>query len=231
MIFEKKDLIKNVIRGLLVFTLFWYSSYFQLIPLILLKLDIRNLSNSMQVVLSAFSSLMVFLILFFVYRKELKKDFKKFKENMLGNIDIGIKCWVSGLLIMMISNIILTVVFKSGGANNENAVQEMIKSLPWLMVINAGIIAPFNEEIIFRKTLKDIFKNKWIFVTLSFLLFGGAHVISSAKTLVDFLYIIPYGSLGAAFALAYYKTDTIFTSLGLHIAHNTILSLVSILIL
>ncbi len=228
--FKNEKSVKNIVRGLLVFFLFWYSSYFQLIPIILLKLNIKNLSGSMQVMLSAFSSLIVCFILLLVYRKSLKEDFRKFKDNLRENIDIGVKYWVTGLAIMMISNLVLTIVFKSGGANNENAVQEMIKSLPWLMVINAGIIAPFNEEIVFRKTLKDIFKNKWIFVILSFLLFGGAHVISSAETLVDYLYIIPYGSLGAAFAMAYYETDTVFTSLSLHMAHNTVLALVSILL-
>lgn len=229
MILESKKLIKNIVRGLLVFFLFWYSSYFQLIPILLLKMNIKNLSGSMQVALSAFSGLVVSLILFLVYRKSLKEDFKKFRDNFDENIDSGFKCWSAGLLVMMVSNIILTVVFKSGGANNENAVQEMIKSLPWLMLINAGIIAPFNEEIVFRKTLKDIFKNKWLFIFFSFLLFGGAHVIGSATTLVDYLYIIPYGSLGAAFAVAYYKTDTVFTSLSLHMIHNTILALISIL--
>lgn len=229
MILESKKLIKNIVRGLLVFFLFWYSSYFQLIPILLLKMNIKNLSGSMQVALSAFSGLVVSLILFLVYRKSLKEDFKKFKDNFDENIDTGFKCWGAGLLVMMVSNIILTVVFKSGGANNENAVQEMIKSLPWLMLINAGIIAPFNEEIVFRKTLKDIFKNKWLFIFFSFLLFGGAHVIGSATTIVDYLYIIPYGSLGAAFAVAYYKTDTVFTSLSLHMIHNTILALISIL--
>lgn len=229
MILESKKLIKNIVRGLLVFFLFWYSSYFQLIPILLLKMNIKNLSGSMQVTLSAFSGLVVSLILFLVYRKSLKEDFKKFKDNFDENIDTGFKCWGAGLLVMMVSNIILTVVFKSGGANNENAVQEMIKSLPWLMLINAGIIAPFNEEIVFRKTLKDIFKNKWLFIFFSFLLFGGAHVIGSATTIVDYLYIIPYGSLGATFAVAYYKTDTVFTSLSLHMIHNTILALISIL--
>ena len=99
------------------------------------------------------------------------------------------------------------------------------------MVIIAGFIAPFNEEIVFRKTLKDVFKNKWVFAFLSFLLFGGAHVIGEATTLIDYLYIIPYGALGGAFALAYHDTDTIFTSLTLHMVHNLVLSLLSIFVL
>lgn len=231
MILENKKLIRTITKSLLVFGIFWYSSYFQFIPIILFNLKLRSISNSMLVVLSTFSSLIVFLILFLIYRKSLKEEFRKFKNNFLEDIDSGFKCWIVGLIVMMISNCILTLVFKAGGANNENAVQGMIKSLPWLMIINAGILAPFNEEIVFRKALKDVITSKWLFVFLSFLLFGGAHVISSATSLVDYLYIVPYGALGAAFAVAYNKTDTVFTSLFLHMVHNTVLALLSILVL
>ena len=112
---------------------------------------------------------------------------------------------------MIIINFILITVFKSNGANNENAVQELIKISPWIMGIDICLIAPFNEELVFRKAIKDIIKNKYLFVFLSFLIFGGAHVVSSAKTLVDCLYIFPYGVLGAVFAIAYYKTDTVYS--------------------
>lgn len=223
----KKD---TITRGIIVTALFWLSPYFKYIPIILLNLNVKNISGSTKVVLSAFSSLILVFIYYFIYRKELKEDLKKFKDNILENIDIGFKYWIIGLIIMMASNYIIRFVFHGQGANNEQAVQTMLKSFPLLMLIDGGLIAPFTEEITFRKTIKDIFKNKWIFVFLSFLLFGGAHVIIGAKTWLDYLYIIPYGSLGAALALSYYESDTIFTPLFTHMMHNTILMLLSILI-
>ena len=222
--------IKYIIKGVIVLLIFYFSVYLQYIPIKIFNIDIKNMSNTTAVVLSTFSSLVLFIIFFIMYRKDLKKDFKDFYKNKEDYMDIGIRCWIIGLLIMFISNYILNIVLKAGGANNEKAVQTMIKSLPLLMLIDAGIIAPFTEEIVFRKTLKDIFKNKWLFIIFSFILFGGAHVISSSKTIIDYLFIIPYGSLGAAFAYAYYKTDNIFTSISLHMIHNTILILISILI-
>lgn len=224
------DKTKYIIKGIIVFIIFYSSVYIQYIPIKLFNIDVKTMSNTMTVVLSTFSSLVLFLIFFFIYRKDLKKDFKMFWKNKEEYMDVGIRCWILGLIIMFAVNYILNIVLKAGGANNEKVVQTMIKSFPLLMIIDAGILAPFNEEIVFRKTLKDIFKNKWIFITLSFLLFGGAHVINSSKTLIDYLFIIPYGALGASFAYAYYKTDNIFTSTTLHIIHNTILILISILI-
>lgn len=222
--------IKNVIRGILVLCLFNYSSVFLVLPVLLFKLKTDKLSGPTQVILSTYISVVVALLLLIIYRKDLKKEWKKFKDNILYNVDTGFKCWIVGLIVMIVSNLILLTVFKTGGANNENAVQSMIKSLPWLMVIDAGIIAPFNEELVFRKTLKDVFRSKWLFVVLSFLLFGSVHVVGSATTLTDYLYIIPYGALGGAFAVAYYKTDTVFTSMSLHMFHNLLLTLISIFI-
>ena len=71
-------------------------------------------------------------------------------------MDIGIRYWIIGLIIMFAINYILNIVLKAGGANNEKAVQTMIKAFPLLMFIDAGILAPFNEEIVFRKTIKEI---------------------------------------------------------------------------
>lgn len=220
--------LKLILRGIIVFLIFWYSSYFQLIPVKLLHLDTKHLSNVTRVVLSSFSSLCILVIFLIIYRKELKEEFKLFKKNINENLDVGVKYWMIGLGLMMVTNFILNFVIKAGGANNEHAVQDMIKALPWLMLIDAGFIAPINEEIVFRKTVNDVFKNKWILMILSFILFGGAHVVSGATVWTDYLYIIPYGILGASFAMCYYKTKTVFTSISMHMLHNTILILLSI---
>ena len=53
------------------------------------------------------------------------------------------------------------------------------------------------------------------------------HVLG-AKSIVQFLFILSYGFLGAMFALMYYDTDTVFTSMTIHALHNTILILFSI---
>ncbi len=224
------DKTKYIIKGIIVFLIFEFSVYIQYIPVKLFNIDIKTMSYTTAVVLSTFSSIVTFFILFLMYRKDLKKDFKDFWKNKENYMDTGIRCWIIGLLIMFASNFILNFLLKAGGAANEKTVQTMIKTLPILMIIDAGFIAPFNEEIVFRKTLKDIFKNKWPFIILSFLLFGGVHVVSSAKTILDYLYIIPYGALGAAFAYSYYKTNNLFTSITLHMLHNIILILISILI-
>ena len=226
-----KNKFKKIITSLLVIAFFWNSSYLQYIPVYIFKLDIKNISKNTAILLSFFSSLVVAITLLIVYRKDLKNEFKKFKNNISENMNIGIKYWFIGLLAMIISNLIITFILNGAGPKNENIIQSMIKINPFIMIITTCIIAPFNEEIVFRKTIKDIIKNKWVFALLAFILFGGAHVITLATCFTDYLYIIPYGSLGAAFALTYYESDTIYTSMFMHILHNSILMLLSLLAL
>lgn len=222
---------KKIIKSISAFLVFYLLPYIIIFILKLVGVTFNNITNSTNVIINTILSLITAIILFIIYKKDFKEDFIKFKSDFIKNIDTGFKCWFVGLIIMMISNIILTFLLKAGGANNEQAVQSLLSSLPAIMAIDICLLAPFNEEIAFRKTIKDVFKNKWIFVILSFLLFGGAHVISSAKTLTDYLYIIPYGALGGSFAYAFYETDTIFTSMTMHSIHNTILVLLSLFIL
>ena len=221
---------KGLILGIIVFLLFYFSSYFQLIPIILLNWDIRSITESQNVMLSTFSNIVLLLILFLIFRKDIIKEWKKFKSNFLENIDTGIKYWLVGLAIMMGSNIIINIVMNLGQAANEQAVQQMISALPWLMFINAGIIAPCTEELIFRKSFRKAFPNKWLFVFISALIFGSLHVVTSMTSPIELLYIIPYGALGGAFAYMYQKTDTIFTSITMHMFHNSALILLSILV-
>lgn len=227
--FKKNELIniKGVIIGIILFLLYYFSAYLQLIPIFLF--NIKTITGSTQVLLSLFSNTIILIILIIIFRKQLIHEWKIFKEKFLENIDTGIKYWIIGLLIMMVSNTILTFILNMGQATNEQKVQQLISYLPWIMVINAGIIAPCVEEIIFRKCYKNAFPNKWLFIGLSSLVFGSLHVITSMTSLMDLLFIIPYGSLGAAFAIMYQKTNTIYTSMLMHMLHNTILIILSII--
>lgn len=221
------DKYKNILKGIFSFILFFSSSYIQ--SLIVIILNLKKLTIKDAVVVNFLSSLIITLILILIYRKDLIKEFKIYKNNLTKNIDIGIKYWLIGLCFMMISNVIISFLFKAGQANNEQAVQKMITAMPYLLLISAGILAPINEEILFRKVFKDTIKNKIVCILVSGILFGYMHV-TSATTLSQFMYIIPYSSLGIAFAIMYSKTDTVFTSISMHMFHNITLTLLSILV-
>lgn len=127
----------------------------------------------------------------------------------------------------MIANILINSIFQLGQADNEQLVQGMIVALPAVMLLNAGLIAPIIEELIFRKAFKDAIKSKWPFILTSGIVFGLMHV-TVATTWIDLIFFIPYACLGIAFAYMYYDTDSVFAPMLAHIFHNTVLILFSI---
>jgi len=225
----KEDYVKKIIKGIIVALIFWNSVYLQYIPVLLFKMKASDLTISTKCLLSMFSSLVILIIFLIIYRKDLKKDFIVFKKNFFKHMDIAFGAWMIGLFIMYLSNILIKLIFNTAGANNENSLQQLIDAMPWVMLITASIIGPINEEIVFRKTLMDIFKNKYIIIFLSFFLFGLAHVVSKATVWTDYLYIIPYGALGLSFAYADCKTNNLMPSIAIHMMHNTVLILFAII--
>lgn len=227
---EKNFNLSKLIKSLLIIYLFFYRAIFNVIPIYLFNIDVNNISTKTLGYFNLYMGLAFGLVVYFVYYKDLLNELKTFIKKFWNNFDIGLKYWLIGLAIMFVSNLFLVLILRAGGSNNENAVQDLIKVCPIAMVFYSCLVAPFVEEIVFRKALKDVIKNKGIFIIASFLFFGGAHVLSMAKNFVDLLYIIPYGALGATFAIAYYKTDTVFTSILFHIIHNSSLFFLSLLI-
>lgn len=228
-IVTKDSDIKKIPKSVLVLSLFFLISLVQLIPLSVLDWDINNLTGNQQLVLTIFSDSVLLFILVILYFKTLKDDFKKIKGNFYKMMDSGIKCWLIGLIVMMISNVIIGLFITEAHANNEQGVQELIKASSILSIIAVGILAPILEELTFRKAFKDVFKNKWLFIMSSGLIFGALHVVLSLTSYWDLFYIIPYSALGIAFGYAYYKTNNIYTSIIIHIFHNTVLTILSVI--
>ena len=228
--FIKKNFnLDKFIKSISVIYLYFCSNIFIILPMALFKLDLNKISLKTTSYLNLYISIVLILIIFLIYHKDLIKEFKSYINNFWDNFDTGLKHWLLGLLIMFVSNLILIFVFKASGANNENAVQSLIKASPIAMGLYTCLFAPFVEEIVFRKTLKDVLKNKKMFMIISFLFFGGAHVITTAQNMIDLLYIIPYGALGATFAYTYYETDSVFTTVTFHIIHNSLLFFISLI--
>jgi len=226
-----KDIdIKKVPKSSLTLALFFFGTVIiQLITISILNLDINKLTSNDELILTICSNTGLLIVLICMYFKTLKEDIKKIKGNFYNMMDTGIKYWLIGLVVMMVSNIIIGLFIPSAQATNEQGVQELIKSSGVLSVIAVGILAPIIEELTFRKAFKDVFKNKWAFILSSGLIFGALHVVLSLSSLWDLFYIIPYSSLGIAFGYIYYKTDNIYTSIIMHMFHNTVLTILSII--
>ena len=224
----KKERVLEICKGLITFLIFYFSSYLQVIPIALFNINVNNYTASDLAIVNTFTDLILVLILVVLYFKELKKEFKTFKNSWKLSMDTAFKYWFIGLMIMCISNIAIGLITSLGTSSNEQAVQTLVSSNPYLMLFTAGILAPIAEELTFRKGVSKIFKNKWVYATASGLIFGLLHVIGSGN-IIEYLYVIPYGSLGFFFALTYYDTKSIYPSIIMHAIHNSALIVLSII--
>lgn len=158
-------------------------------------------------------------ILIFIYRKDFKKSVDELSKDFKNKLSFSLKLWLFGLLFMMVSNSLIDVIV-SGIAENEAINRVIIDKYTLYAIPSVIIIAPICEEIIFRLSLKKIFKNDMLFAFISGLLFGLAHVIGS--TGLELLYILPYGALGFVFAYIFAKTKNILCPILMHMLHNFI---------
>lgn len=221
--------IKEFLKAILIFIIFYLSSLIQLIPIIIFKLDYDKLSGNNKMNLSLFSDICLLILLLIYYRKDIIKDIKDLFKNINNYMDTGFKYWLLGLLGMILSNFIILSIIPSAKTVNEETVQGMIRSsLPIISLLMIGIIGPIIEELVFRKSFKKAFNNKYLFIIGTGLFFGATHIIFSLNSLFDLFYIIPYSFLGIAFGIIYYKTNNISVSIMMHIIHNTLLTIISI---
>ena len=181
-----------------------------------------DFSLGARVLVSFVANIIILGILLFIYRDSLIRDFRNFfGKNVLNHLEVAFKYWLVGFMLMIISNFIISILTNGGMAANEESVRELIDLVPIYMLFDVAIYAPLTEELIFRKSIRDFISNKWIYIFVSGFVFGGLHVLSSVSSAMDLLFLIPYCSLGFAFAALYYKSNNIFSSICMHALHNT----------
>lgn len=211
-----EEKIKNIFIwfGIIIFYLIMQI----IMPAILDAFNITNtyITNTCLVL----SDVVITALLILFYKKDFKEGHDDLNKNYKDKISITIKIWLVGLVLMVISNNIINLFTANGIASNESLNRTILDELTIYAIPTMVIFGPICEEIIFRLSFKKIFKNKYLFIVLSALLFGGAHVIGTSG--IELLYIIPYGALGAAFAYIYIKTKNILCPILAHVIHNLI---------
>ena len=221
--FLKKLKIKDIAIFSVVFLVFLIFE----IVFLFFGYDFNNLTvhDELVMMFSKYFVLIVFFILY--YHKYLKEKWFDFIKNFKKYMKIGFKDWFTGFLIMYVANIIIMNILGNIG-QNEETVQGLISQTPFIAFLLTTILAPFIEEMLFRKLLEDCFNNKILFMIMSGFIFGLVHVLGTENYL-EYLLIISYGALGFMFSHALVKTDNIYTTIMLHMFHNGVLTIIAIL--
>ena len=157
-------------------------------------------------------------------KNELKRDFIAFKNNF--NLYLSKMLPRFGIIIIFYIFFTLPISSIVGDISTNQAV---LYSMPiYLTAFLAIFIGPLTEELMFRAFIKKFIKNNILFVIVSSLIFGALH-ITTADSIQQLLYIIPYSILGLAFSWNYVKTKNIVSNIFLHSVWNSLAVIVMII--
>ena len=223
-------MFKKKILPIIIFSLLLIGMvYFPYIPMSLFNIQYDKLSTTMRILYTFFCDVGYMVILFLLYKDKIVKDFKEYFKKFAYNFELAFKYYFLGVIIMMASNLIITLFFSDAIAGNEEAVRSLIDQAPIYMFFSVSLYAPFVEELIFRHSIKDCIMGygnniitRGLYIFVSGFIFAALHIVGQASGIIDYIYIIPYLSLGIAFSALYSKTDNIFSSISMHMLHNTV---------
>lgn len=225
-----KKWIKNNYKFLLIILIYiLYQGNFIITILNSFNLKLNTLPRTLKMIILVINDLTYVVTLILMFKKEIKKGLIYLKKHFSSCAILSLNCWITGCFIMTLSSFIITLISKQNVSANESLVRQSIKLAPIYMLFTCSIVAPILEEMTFRRALYGLIKNKFIFILTSGLIFGLLHVIGSYSSPIDLLYVIPYGSMGCAFAYLLTKTKNITLPIIIHMIHNTILVLVQII--
>mgnify|MGYP002625813190 CR=1 FL=1 len=227
----KKVNVKDIGLGVLALLSYFILSMIETLPFDIMNLDINSLPSFVKITYLLIYEILVIAIMLLIFNKKIVKDFNDIIEHHKEYFSKCINYYLIGLAVMLISNAFAIFVVNGSIAGNEEAIRELFKVSPLYIYLSSVIYAPIVEELVFRQGVRNVVGKNYLFVLVSGLLFGSLHVITSMNGIADLIYIIPYSSLGVAFAYMLYKYDNIFISMGFHFMHNGILIALQFLVL
>lgn len=138
-----------------------------------------------------------------------------------------------GVLIVYLGNIagnMLTIIVSSlfkervvESVNQASIVDILSTNYAPLMIIAVVLLGPIVEELVFRKSMFSLFKNKIAALIISSLAFGLIHVLGESSIQTMIIAIIPYLVPGLALGYIYLKNDeNIIIPIITHVLLNTI---------
>ena len=152
---EKNKENKNNLRSIMIIILYFIFPYVM-----------KFLSGVKWLVVLLY--MLFALLILYLYRNTFKKDFKDIIENKkkyLSSILINVALI---FVIMLITNALIGMLFDiKQTSENDYSLLAMFKKSPIILMFLTSLYYPVIEGVIFRKSVRDIIDNKWIFIIFS----------------------------------------------------------------
>lgn len=176
-------------------------------------------------VIQLLSYIPLLVVIIYFLRKEFVSDFINFKKDIKKNVVIIVVGYLGMMAVAYLVAMVYGLIGIEGESNNEVTIDLMLNSPGAVaMVIAVVLIAPFVEEVIFRKLLMGTCEETFRFppvvgIIVSSLVFSFIHV----SDLESLKFIFQYLALAVPICVAYHKSgNNIYVTLILHIINNAI---------
>jgi membrane protease YdiL (CAAX protease family) len=163
---------------------------------------------------------------YFAISTGLKLEFLTYKELSKSEKRMFI---IRGLIYMYVVQIVVTLILDAFNlfelSNNQEAINALAAVGPLtqiFLVIFAVFLAPFTEEILFRRTLFNFIKKNstpFLAVLLSSILFGLIHGLTELSNPVV---LLPYVAVGIVLQYFYIQSKTLMVPMIMHALFNLI---------
>ena len=232
---------KDILKGIISILLYLILTSIPYDILRLMGINPTKLSDSFREFYIIIYQAILIIILIYIHKDIIIDNFKIYVKNFRKYLVEYFKYWPLMLLLMGLSNLIVSNFTSQDIAPNQESIINLLKETPIYTVISTVIIAPLLEELVFRLSFRKIFnKINILFIFLSGFIFGGMHVVFSLDNLSDLLFIfplsdllfiIPYSIPGFILAYTLVKSKNIFVPISIHFLHNSVMILLQLIVL
>lgn len=184
---------KNNKLNALIIAVIWYAIYLLYSTVFNDILSMIGITDGTVIMLIA--DLLFFFGIVFYYRDDIKKSYKEFKENY--TIKEKLKIVFLGVLGIFILNILGGVIsgllfqgISDELDDNTEAIYSLADISTIAMVFKTLIFAAVAEELLYKKTVRNVISNDKLFIIVSSLIYAFmniAYAEMGLSTVVDFI--------------------------------------------
>lgn len=209
---------KNSIRSILIILLYFIFPYI-----------INFLSNSKLLI--TFSYLLLAAIIIFAYKNTFIKDFKEIRKNKKKYALSILKNVAIIFVVVVATNALIGILFNiKETSENDYSLLAMFRKSPIILILLTGIYYPIVEGVIFRKAIRDIINNKWLFIIFSSIFYFFFNVVYTSMSFTSMMTSLCYLFSMMVLSNYYWKTDNFTASIIVMTIYNLIISVLSFIL-
>ena len=206
----------------LIKTLLIFIGYFFLTNVLGIILKFIGINNN--IITMFISDLIYALIVINVYKSDLQREFNEYKKQKSKFKNILIWVLILFGINILFSLILKTIILQLNNLdNNSESIIQLFELSTIYTFFKTLLYAPIVEELIFKKSIRDIINNNVAFVLIS----------SSIYTIMNFIYtsnipeyiwfdIIQYFTFSSILSIAYIKNKNIIPVMIIKFIYNLI---------